>query len=1022
MTRIADVAGNTIVMTDPTPTPHAPADAGDDPRAARTLVDASTGRLSTTDTPGSPADLGIHDPLHRYELGEVIGEGGMSVVRRVTDISLRRPMALKHSRDDASDTTVMRLVREARITAQLQHPGIAPVYELSQDADGNVFYTMSLIEGQSLGEILKAKGHGDEKTITDFPLPRLLTVYQRICDAIAFAHSRGVIHRDLKPDNIMVGPFGSVLVIDWGVAKVLGDEGEREGDTGDTTPGIGNHTADDAELTRAGALVGTPRYMAPEQVAGNPDDVDERTDIYGLGGVLYSILTGHPPVVGKDTADTLTRVVQGSIPHPDTYAPGRVPDSLTSVAMKALALKPQGRYQSVRDLQTDIEAYQNGFATSVEAVSLWKQVKFFVKRNRTASIAAGIVLTAVIAGGGVATMQWLRAERNFHALKDTAPDLITASERFVAQGDLAGAVRRAELAVSLVPTNTAYVTRLGNLLQASLRLTEAVGVYDTLRDDPEAHAARTNRALCEKLLSEYGDTEEPRPAMISQLHSFLWEQKRHKQASAMVRTFGADAGTLEPTYRSLLTEQGVEIKSLEVAEGGLCKLDLSNTDISDLTPLEDLPIQTLDLNGNRRITNITSLSGMPLEVLSLKRTAVADLSPLADMHLQVLNIADNKVISDLSPLSDLQLRQFTMYGCDSVSNISIIAGMPLETLVISTGNARMHLEDRDFAHLADLPLRCLHLNTQRNITHLSPLRGMKLEVLDMAGCVRVRDISVLEGMPLRHLRMTGLLVSDISVLKDMPLRHLEMSRCERVNDISPLRGMPLEKLKIDGTGVTNVSVISEMRTLRELYWNSDAQRSLLAPFHKAVTDGDFRSAASETRRVLEEWGDVPAEPVRRICRAAEYFRRRLAAIAQLAESPDTIPSQAAELNGHHYLICPLTLDWESALSWCVAHGGHLATLETREEIAFIDKEVNVSGVRSIWIGGRSGEWVTGKPVDDAVYPRTGRERAHWGPGQAAAYNARKNATGVQETRADDFTGLALRRATESRPFVIEWER
>ena len=303
---------------------------GVNPFPEATLVDAPQDGGLHTDLPNAAVDLRIHDSLHRYELGDVIGQGGMSTVLRATDINLGRPMALKYLHGQDSDPRTARLVREARITAQLQHPGIVPVHELTRDAEGTVFYTMSLVEGRSLGEILTAIGDGDAEAAKAFPLARLLTIYQRACDAVAYAHSRGIVHRDLKPDNLMVGEYGSVLVIDWGVARVLRNGEADQNDpltsepndpesTPDDGPGRGIEVGDGAMLTMAGALVGTPRYMAPEQAAADSETVDERTDVYGLGGILYSILTLRPPVVGRDAEDTIVKAISGTIPDPGTY-------------------------------------------------------------------------------------------------------------------------------------------------------------------------------------------------------------------------------------------------------------------------------------------------------------------------------------------------------------------------------------------------------------------------------------------------------------------------------------------------------------------------------------------------------------------------------------------------------------------------------------------------------------------------------------------------------------------------------
>jgi serine/threonine-protein kinase len=277
---------------------------------------------------GADAKLVASD---RFVEQEVIGRGGMSVVIRAHDVSLERDVAIKLLPPESSPSVadVARLAREARITARLDHPAIIPVYEFAVDPRGVAFFSMKLVDGETLEEMLRWAG--PSRLEPNF-LFELLDVFDKVCDAVDFAHSRGVLHLDLKPANVMIADFGQVYVADWGVARptVL-------------------HLLEGAEPVsdRRGLIVGTPHYMAPEQLHGH-DDLDERTDVFLLGAMLHQILTGEPPRDASSLAPKPSNVGAG----------GKTPPAeLSHIATKAMAPDPADRYQSVGALVRDVRAY-----------------------------------------------------------------------------------------------------------------------------------------------------------------------------------------------------------------------------------------------------------------------------------------------------------------------------------------------------------------------------------------------------------------------------------------------------------------------------------------------------------------------------------------------------------------------------------------------------------------------------------------------------------------------------------------
>ena len=235
----------------------------------------------------------------RYQLFGEIARGGMGVVIKGRDPDLGRDLAVKvllASHRDKPEL-VRRFVEEAQIGGQLQHPGIVPVYELGTFADRRPYFTMKLVKGRTLAALL------GERRSPAHDLPRFLSIFESICQTVAYAHARGVIHRDLKPSNVMVGSFGEVQVMDWGLAKVL-----KEGDAADEPPSgpaaeesviATVRSGSDVDESLAGSVMGTPAYMAPEQAAGDVERVDRRADVFGLGSILCEILTGQPVYTGQ---------------------------------------------------------------------------------------------------------------------------------------------------------------------------------------------------------------------------------------------------------------------------------------------------------------------------------------------------------------------------------------------------------------------------------------------------------------------------------------------------------------------------------------------------------------------------------------------------------------------------------------------------------------------------------------------------------------------------------------------------
>jgi eukaryotic-like serine/threonine-protein kinase len=339
------------------------AGAGDDIKRTLAALHDDDIQRSLCDLPLSDApttmvavDENLSDTHERYSLTRLHAVGGIGRVWLARDNAFGRNVALKELLPERAAARIhaARFVQEAKITGQLEHPGIAPVYELSKRGkDQQPFYTMRFVRGRTLTEAARAWHQGCARTDAHLlDLVPLLNAFVTVCNTIAYAHSRGVIHRDLKGGNVVLGDFGEVVVLDWGLAKLVDRPMDPEEFLATDPAVIG-----DVALTVQGQAIGTPAYMSPEQASGRLDLIDRHTDIYGLGAILYEILTGHSPFSGSDTHEVLRKVREEQPRAPQEHW-AEVPLALVAICMRALAKAPEERFQSASELATAVQNWQ----------------------------------------------------------------------------------------------------------------------------------------------------------------------------------------------------------------------------------------------------------------------------------------------------------------------------------------------------------------------------------------------------------------------------------------------------------------------------------------------------------------------------------------------------------------------------------------------------------------------------------------------------------------------------------------
>jgi serine/threonine-protein kinase len=473
------------------------------------------------------------------EIRGVLGRGGMGLVLHGRDPDLGRDLAVKVLRDDhAADPDVARrFVEEAQIGGQLQHPGVVPVHALGRAADGRPYFTMKLVKGRTLADLLK------ERTTPAQELPRFLGIFQQVCQTLAYAHSKGVIHRDLKPQNVMVGTFGEVQVMDWGLAKVLGGAPASRGrQPPEEAPSALRtvRTEQSGASSQAGSVLGTPAYMAPEQARGDVDRIDERADVFGLGAILCEILTSQPPYTAAAGWQVYPKAVAAELTDALARLQACGADAeLLSLAQNCLAADPEKRPRNagavVQELTTYLVSVVERFraAELAAARSAARAEQERKARRLTVALAASVLALVVLGGGGWLWLAYQRAERQ----RETA----RAVEKALAEATSLRGQAKTEPPGDLTTWSTA--------LAAARR---AQGLLE--RGEGNEELRRRVRALLAELNAEKQDRR-----MIQRL-----EEIRLRQAAVQDDSFHTEQA--DPDYAEAFVQYGIAVERLSLEE------------------------------------------------------------------------------------------------------------------------------------------------------------------------------------------------------------------------------------------------------------------------------------------------------------------------------------------------------------------------------------------------------------------------------------------------------------------------
>jgi len=600
-----------------------------------------------TVSPYSPIFDELQGLASRYTKPQVIARGGLKQILRVFDLSTGRNVAMAKLLPDAPQEMYEPFLREARLTALLEHPYIIAVHDIGVGTEGLPYFTMELKTGDSLGEVIKQLGLGNAEYLARYDFRSLLVIFIKICDAVAFAHSRHVLHLDLKPDNIQVGDFGEVILCDWGLGEIIGSEAEVKFDELLLNPDLLNN------LTLSGTIRGTPGFMAPEQV----DDLEstKRTDIYALGAILYNILCHHAPLDG-DKDEIFEKTRKGEILPPCLRFPTLdIPEALNAVSMKALARDPSERYATADELSGEVRHYISGFATAAERAGLGKQLKLLYRRNRRFCLTLGIGLLAV-AVVTILSMRQLRmkeqlateareraektlalyeAEKKHSAevTREYMADLIDVNRSFTINSEFVEALAKIDSAVKKDPTNKEAWAKKATTHYMMQQFKAAAECY--LRTDRTGNLPRLARQfaalkpdaalLSGAQLAELVDRTD-QPAMRDRL--MMYDSSARTDRSEHLLVVKSLIQTLNPDWDARGFEYNPTTRSLALSGPGLMVLTTGpNTAKSALRTLN---LRVLDLHGSG-FFNLQDIMVLNIETLDIRQTNVGNLELLKNM-------------------------------------------------------------------------------------------------------------------------------------------------------------------------------------------------------------------------------------------------------------------------------------------------------------------------------------------------------------------------------------------------------
>ena len=960
----------------------------------------------------------------RYELGRILARGGMGVVYEARDLNCLRTVAIKVLPKDVilPQEDLLRFVEEAQINSQLEHPNIVPIHEMGLDEQGRVFYAMKYVKGRTLTEILIALRQGHPQTVEQFPLARLLNIFQKACDAVAFAHSKGVVHRDLKPDNIMVGEYGEVVVMDWGLATLVagipplpaagrGAVPAPVATGGEVLESQRKAASSAVYLSRAKTefqvtsrrVIGTPGFMAPEQLRTGDACADFRADIYSLGATLYSILTLRAPLAGKNLKQTLRKILVGEIVPPTAFnktgvvgpekpeeghvglvhcPDGKIPSMLSDIAMKALRTEPGDRYTTVIELQREIEAFQDGLIwhlvidqdfSGPNPLAQWEVVGCRHEiRDGELRLSHGepqMLLFKVDVPGDVRIEFECRQESVylntigcfFSAVRsESRKDVPLTGYKFeygAFDNSLNVLVRSGRQMVSRPESPLARgkvyrmrAERIGARLKLVVNDQE---VFSEVDHDPLTGADRTAVGvvgwLADTVISRIRiySLGTPWKSDILDIAERQTQKGNYALAQALLQEAMEsfpDATRMERARRARDRARQREEMARDLAMWrDRLRTAWPHAEFSIGLNNEGLSLEIPPCG----IKDLEPLKGMPITSLSMAYNQIASLEPLRGMRLAMLNCMGNP-ITKLDPLRGMPLSVLVCEGCP-LSSLEPLKDMPLNLL--NFGGARVS----SLAPLRGMSLTflCCYGN---QLTDLKPLKGMKSLAALYCNGNRIETLEPLRGIPIVTINCSGNSLTSLEPLRGMPLSVLHCGD-NRIESVEPVSRAPLKMFSLQNNRIDSLDSLQGM-PLAALICGNNPLTNISTFLNNPPDDFRFDTDTLATQEL--EWARMVWS---RDFRFAGHARNVDVLLALRRNDLKKLRKLAVRHRGHGYLFVPKFMTWEEAKACCEQLGGHLVSITNREENDFLNSLFPFGSW--FWIGlhrtERDHEWITGEP-------------------------------------------------------------